>query len=150
MSLEIMCPLEAFQLLYCTGNDAKSTVKHLIFLHKFLVITSCHNVPLRRLLGPQHLWPFLPGLCSTIGPRIVWVSSSYIWFLITGLPTNHQVLRNNLDVSLTPMTYCLSSVPCAILISFHYFFLWTMIYFHSLSLYLANAANAKGRVVISR
>ena len=35
VSLEIKSPLEAFQLLYCSGNDTKSTV---IFLHNFFVI----------------------------------------------------------------------------------------------------------------
>ena len=39
MSLETKCLLKAFQLHYCPDNDAKSMVKHLIFLRKFAVIT---------------------------------------------------------------------------------------------------------------
>ena len=38
VSLETICPLKAFQLHYCPDNDAKSMVKHFIFLHKFAVI----------------------------------------------------------------------------------------------------------------
>ena len=38
VSLETICPLKAFQLHYCPDNDAKSIVKHLIFLHKFTVL----------------------------------------------------------------------------------------------------------------
>ena len=37
-SLNKMCPLKAFQLPYCPDNDAKSMVKHLIFLQKFAVL----------------------------------------------------------------------------------------------------------------
>ena len=39
VSLETICPLKAFQLHYCPDNDAKSIVKHFIFLHKFSVIS---------------------------------------------------------------------------------------------------------------
>ena len=35
-----MCPIEAFQLPYGPDNDAKSMVKHLIFLQKFAVVRS--------------------------------------------------------------------------------------------------------------
>ena len=35
---ETTCPLEAFQLHYCPDNDAKSMVKHYIFLQKVVVI----------------------------------------------------------------------------------------------------------------
>ena len=38
MSLETIYLLKAFQLHYCPDNDAKSMVKHLIFLRKFAVI----------------------------------------------------------------------------------------------------------------
>ena len=38
VSLKKICPLEAFQLLYCPDNDAKNMVKHFIFLQKFCVI----------------------------------------------------------------------------------------------------------------
>ena len=38
VSLKKICPLEAFQLHYCPDNDAKSMVKHFIFLQKFAVI----------------------------------------------------------------------------------------------------------------
>ena len=40
VSLETMCPLKAFQLPYCPDNDAKSMVKHLIFLQKFAVLSN--------------------------------------------------------------------------------------------------------------
>ena len=38
VSLETISPLKAFQLHYCPDNDAKSIMKHFIFLHKFTVI----------------------------------------------------------------------------------------------------------------
>ena len=38
MSLEIIYRLKAFQLYHCPDNNAKSVVKHLIFLRKFAVI----------------------------------------------------------------------------------------------------------------
>ena len=38
VSLGTICPLKAFQLHYCPDNDAKSIVKHFIFLHKFSVL----------------------------------------------------------------------------------------------------------------
>ena len=38
MSLETKCLLKLFQLHYCPDNDAKSMVKHLIFLRKFAVV----------------------------------------------------------------------------------------------------------------
>ena len=38
MSLETKCLLKAFQLHYRPDNDAKSMVKHLIFLRKFAVL----------------------------------------------------------------------------------------------------------------
>ena len=37
VSLETICPLKAFQLHYCPDNDAKSMVKHFIFLQKIAV-----------------------------------------------------------------------------------------------------------------
>ena len=39
VSLKKICPLEAFQLYYCPDNDAKSMVKHFIFLQTFAVLT---------------------------------------------------------------------------------------------------------------
>ena len=44
VSLETICPLKAFQLHYCPDNDAKSMVKHLIFLQKFAVISRSYNM----------------------------------------------------------------------------------------------------------
>ena len=38
VSIETICPLKAFQLYYCPDNDAKTMVKHFIFLQKFAVI----------------------------------------------------------------------------------------------------------------
>ena len=38
LSVETICPLKAFQLHYRPDNNAKSMVKHFIFLHKFSVI----------------------------------------------------------------------------------------------------------------
>ena len=43
VSLETICPLKAFQLHYCPDNDAKSIVKHFIFLQKFSVIVREFN-----------------------------------------------------------------------------------------------------------
>ena len=43
VSLETICPLKAFQLHYCPDNDAKSIVKHFIFLHKFSVLYGFNN-----------------------------------------------------------------------------------------------------------
>ena len=40
VSLETICPLKAFQLDYCPDNDAKSMVKHLIFLQEFAVVSA--------------------------------------------------------------------------------------------------------------
>ena len=45
VSLETICPLKAFQLHYCLDNDAKSMVKHFIFLQKFAVIRNLHAMP---------------------------------------------------------------------------------------------------------
>ena len=39
VSLDTICPLKAFQFHYCPDNDAKSILKHFIFLHKFSVLT---------------------------------------------------------------------------------------------------------------
>jgi len=38
VSLETICPLKAFQLHYCPDDDAKSIMKHFIFLHRFSVL----------------------------------------------------------------------------------------------------------------
>ena len=38
VSLETIGSLQAFKLHYCPDNDAKSMVKHFIFLQKFAVI----------------------------------------------------------------------------------------------------------------
>ena len=46
VSLETICPLKAFQLHYCPAKNAKSMVKHFIFLHKFSV---CSTLPLSIL-----------------------------------------------------------------------------------------------------
>ena len=53
VSLETICPLKAFQLHYCPDNDAKSIVKHFIFLHEFSVVkasdgTGCLKCTTRR------------------------------------------------------------------------------------------------------
>ena len=47
VSLETICPLKTFQLHYCPAKNAKSMVKHFIFLHKFSVISKdlCLFIP---------------------------------------------------------------------------------------------------------
>ena len=44
VSLKTVCLSKAFLLHYCADNDAKSMVKHLIFLQKFAVISSCRLI----------------------------------------------------------------------------------------------------------
>ena len=53
VSLETICPLKAFQLHYCPDDDAKSIVKHFIFLHKFSVLGGSHHtlVPFEQKQG---------------------------------------------------------------------------------------------------
>ena len=58
VSLETICPLKAFQLHYCPDNDAKSMVKHLIFLQKFAVLTKV------RLLQMKFVDPFAPDIAG--------------------------------------------------------------------------------------
>ena len=77
MSLETKCLLKAFQLHYYHDNDAKSMVKHLIFLRKFAVLRimrwrspTCKCGPLRLWC---HIWRVLPlpdVLCGDIAWRV--------------------------------------------------------------------------------
>ena len=60
VSLKKICPLEAFQLHYCPDNDAKSMVKHFIFLQKFAVL----NSHLRTLADHRTVDYCLKALCD--------------------------------------------------------------------------------------
>ena len=50
VSLETICPLKAFQLHYCPDNNAKSMVKHFIFLQKYSVLNIHHIAPEKWLI----------------------------------------------------------------------------------------------------
>ena len=67
VSLETICPLKAFQLYYCPDNDAKSVLKHFIFLHKFSVVRGFVRRPLVYKLGRINLARG-PGALQGAGP----------------------------------------------------------------------------------
>ena len=60
VSLETICPLKAFQLHYCPDNDAKSIVKHLVFLQKFAVLFE-HPLCQHRVIMMIYCYQFRPG-----------------------------------------------------------------------------------------
>ena len=58
MSLETKCLLKAFWLHYCPENDAKSIVKHLIFLQKFAVVKTIFKQNFSQLKKKKEIWKF--------------------------------------------------------------------------------------------
>ena len=72
VSLETICPLKAFQLHYCPENNAKSMVKHFIFLQKFAVLTFCdHHWWRRRQYGATQGFIFSGAHTLTGGASLV-------------------------------------------------------------------------------
>ena len=71
VSLETTCPLKAFQLHYCPGNNAKSMVKHFIFLHKFSVLYTANLlVKMSKIVGDRQC----VGIGLALGlPWLLWL-----------------------------------------------------------------------------
>ena len=73
VSLETICPLKAFQLRYCPDNDAKSIVKHFIFLHKFTVISNQRFLA-STLLSKINLGKWPSKMRSILAIRPSWIA----------------------------------------------------------------------------
>ena len=105
VSLETICPLKAFQLHYCPAKNAKSMVKHFIFLHKFSVISKdlCLFIPRKCHFTSALLEPIDLGRVDW--KKTVSVSNSPILTLSRELLWCELLSLNAYGIFLSPSQY---------------------------------------------